>query len=116
MGIRPRVKSFAAWTSSFNCVVAGDFNAGDSFWDASNPDYHGGAAMAGIMHNYGLHLISEPDMPSHDHGNVLDLAFLDVPIAEAITNEALHFILDHETLRIVVLITEDLDHRPENRR
>ncbi|KAI0388333.1 Endonuclease/exonuclease/phosphatase, partial [Xylariaceae sp. FL0594] len=106
----------AAWTPPFGCVVAGDFNAGDSSWDANNPDYHGGAALAGIMHEHGLDLISEPDVPTHDEGNVLDLAFSDVPMAEAMTNEALQSTSDHETLRIVVPITKDLTHRPKSKK
>ncbi|RYC55545.1 hypothetical protein CHU98_g10668 [Xylaria longipes] len=89
-----------AWTPPFGCVMAGDFNAGDSSWDMGNPDYHGGAALAGVMYGHGLDLISEPYIPTHDGGNVLDLAFSDVPMAEAIISEALHSTSDHETLRI----------------
>ncbi len=105
-----------AWTPPFSCVVAGDFNAGDSCWDVDNPDYHGGAALAKTMRDHGLDLISEPDVPTHDDGNVLDLAFSDITMAEAAINEALHSTSDHETLRIAVPATKVLDHRPENRR
>lgn len=105
-----------AWTPPFSCVVAGDFNAGDSSWDGDNPDYHSGAALAKTMRDHGLDLISEPDMPTHDDGNVLDLAFSDIPMAEAAVNEALHSTSDHETLRITVPVIRDLNNRPENRR
>ncbi|KAI1839459.1 hypothetical protein JX266_014330, partial [Neoarthrinium moseri] len=98
-----------AWTPPLACVVAGDFNAGDNSWDASNPDYHGGAALANTMAEHGLDLISEPDVPTHDGGNVLDLAFSDVAMAEAAVADTLHSTSDHETLRIVVPVFKELE-------
>ncbi|RYP38439.1 hypothetical protein DL767_002555 [Monosporascus sp. MG133] len=70
------------WAVPFGCVTAGDFNAGDTYWDSDNPDYHGGSTLARTMADRGLDLISEPDIPTHDYGNVLGLAFSDVPMAE----------------------------------
>ncbi len=103
-----------AWILLFDCVVAGDFNAGDSLWDKSNPNYYSGAGLAETMYDYGLDLILEPNVATQDGGNVLDLVFLNVPMAEAQVSEALHSTLDYEMLRIVVLINEDLGRRSRN--
>ena len=102
-----------AWSPPFQTVIAGDFNAGDTSWDSDNPNYHGGSALALTMDEHGLDLISEPNVATHDGGNVLDLAFSDVPMAEAAVSDALHSTSDHETLRIVVPILKDLNHIPK---
>ncbi|KAI1316169.1 hypothetical protein F5Y16DRAFT_420772 [Xylariaceae sp. FL0255] len=102
------------WIFPFGCVIAGDFNAGDSLWDRDNPNYYGGAAFAGIMHDYGLDLISEPNVATYDDSNVLDLAFSNVPMADGQISEALYFTSDHETLRIVVPINKDLGCCPKS--
>ncbi|RYP53535.1 hypothetical protein DL768_001490 [Monosporascus sp. mg162] len=80
--------TYGASSPPSGCVIAGDFNAGDISWNSDNPDYHGGAALANTMAEHGLDPISEPDVPTHDDGNVLDRAFSDIPIAEAAVNEA----------------------------
>ena len=41
------------------------------------------------MAKHGLDLVSKPDVPTHNSGNVLDLVFSDIPIAEAVVTEAL---------------------------
>lgn len=98
-----------AWTPPFQTVIAGDFNAGDVSWDSDNSNYHGGASLAQTMEEHGLDLISQPDVPTHRGGNVLDLVFSDTPLAEAAVNRDLQCTSDHETLRIVVPILSDLD-------
>ena len=50
----------------------------------------------GIMHDYGLDLISEPDVRMHDDSNMSDSVFSDVPMAKAQTNEVLHFMSDYK--------------------
>ena len=49
------------------------------------------------MHHHCLGLISGPDIPAHDDGNIPDLVLSDVPMAEALVNEASRSTPDHET-------------------
>ncbi|KAM5344597.1 hypothetical protein ACJ41O_013132 [Fusarium nematophilum] len=87
------------WPIPRRCVIAGDFNARHTSWQSSQN--HGrGAAIADWARENDLALLNPPGAPTNEHGNTIDLAFSNIPLAEATIEDHLATSADHFTISI----------------
>jgi len=83
-------------------VIGGDFNATDEMWqswgESKTPDRN----IAEWIRGVGLKLLNEPNVPTHNKGNVLDLALsnMEGAVGEVMTH--LHTGSDHQTIGIEI--------------
>ncbi|SCO75914.1 uncharacterized protein FRV6_00126 [Fusarium oxysporum] len=77
---RDALNTLLRWPVPERCVVAGDFNA--------------------RYHKHDLNLLNTLDIPTNPHGNTIDLAFTNLPLAEAIVEDHLATSSDHFTLSL----------------
>jgi len=70
------------WPVPERCLVAGDFNARHHTWQTGQA-INRGQDIASWASENDLSLLNTPDIPTHPHGNTIDLAFSNVPLAEA---------------------------------
>ena len=87
------------WPIPSQCVIAGDFNARHYTWQ-SGGSIGGGWAIAQWASNNNLQLLNTPNKPTNLHGNTIDLAFSNIPFAEATVEDHLATSSDHFTLSL----------------
>jgi hypothetical protein len=76
--------------------VAGDFNARHYTWQTGQAMNRGNDIASGASEN-SLSLLNTSDIPTNPHGNTIDLAFTNVPLAEANVEDHLATSSNHFT-------------------
>ncbi|KAF4460560.1 reverse transcriptase [Fusarium albosuccineum] len=89
------------WSVPGRCLVAGDFNARHRSWQ-SGPTTNRGREIAAWSGENDLNLLNTLDIPTNPYGNTIDLAFTNVPLAEAIVEDHLATSSDHFTLSLTL--------------
>ncbi|KAF5964834.1 reverse transcriptase domain-containing protein [Fusarium coicis] len=96
---RDALDTLFQWSVPDRCLVAGDFNARHRSWQTgqtTNP----GQEIAGWVSENDLSLLNALDIPTNPYGNTIDLAFTNLPLAEAIVEDHLATSSDHFTLSL----------------
>ncbi|PWI64963.1 hypothetical protein PCL_08414 [Purpureocillium lilacinum] len=88
-----------AWPIPSQCIIAGDFNARHHTWQIGPSRGHGGIIAEWAAEN-DLDLLNPINTPTNAHGNTIDLAFSNIPLAEATVEDHLATSSDHFTLSI----------------
>ncbi|KAF4471945.1 reverse transcriptase [Fusarium albosuccineum] len=89
------------WSIPNKCVIAGDFNSRHSMWQSADTYGRGNDIAAWSIDN-ALTLLNPHGVPTNPHGNTIDLAFSNIPSAEATVEDHLHTTSDHFTLAITI--------------
>ncbi|KJZ69665.1 hypothetical protein HIM_10938 [Hirsutella minnesotensis 3608] len=89
------------WTPTEKCLVAGDFNAKHPSWQAGRQLDRGEDIAFWAVDNR-LSLLNAVDVPTNAHGSTIDLAFSDIPLADAVVEDHLATGSDHFTLSITL--------------
>ncbi len=109
------IQHLCTWTPSPNSIVAGDFNAAHPSWQVGRPNDNFGNDLAHWASEHNLSLASEPDIPTHEGGNTLDLVFTNISTAETACCPHLDVGSDHDVLLTKVRIARDTSARIEER-
>ncbi|KAH7471445.1 hypothetical protein FOMA001_g13039 [Fusarium oxysporum f. sp. matthiolae] len=88
------------WPVPERCLIAGDFNARHHTWQTGQATNRG-QEIADWASENDLDLLNTPDIPTNPHGNTIDLAFTNMPLAEA-TVDHLATSSDHFTLSLTL--------------
>ncbi|KAJ0126645.1 Uncharacterized protein HZ326_30254 [Fusarium oxysporum f. sp. albedinis] len=83
------------------CLVAGDFNARHRSWQTGHATNRG-QEIAAWSSEYDLNLLNTLDIPTNPYGNTIDLAFTNMPLAEATVEDHLATSSDHFTLSLTL--------------
>ncbi|KAJ3453540.1 hypothetical protein MRS44_017787 [Fusarium solani] len=89
------------WPVPERCLVAGDFNARHHTWQTGQTTNRGQDIASWASEN-DLSLLNTPDIPTNPHGNTIDLAFTNIPLAEAAIEDHLATSSDHFTLKLTL--------------
>ncbi|KAF4955931.1 hypothetical protein FSARC_11710 [Fusarium sarcochroum] len=89
------------WLVPERCFVAGDFNARYRSWQKGQTTDRG-QKIAGWASENDLNLLNTLDIPTNPHGNMIDLAFTNMPLAEATVEDHLTTSSDHFTLSLTI--------------
>ncbi|KAM5528001.1 RNA-directed DNA polymerase from transposon x-element [Fusarium oxysporum f. sp. phaseoli] len=84
--VRDAMDTLLRWPVPERCLVAGDFNAKHRSWQTGEATNRG-QAIAGWASKNDLDLLNTLDIPTNSHGNTIDLAFTNMPLAEATVKE-----------------------------
>ncbi|KAM4061057.1 endonuclease-reverse transcriptase domain-containing protein [Hirsutella rhossiliensis] len=84
------------------CLIAGDFNACHFSWQPGARSARNGKDIAQWAADKGLGLLTTPGEATHARGNTIDLAFANIPSADALIEEHLHTGSDHYTISITL--------------
>ncbi|CZR49880.1 uncharacterized protein FPRO_16088 [Fusarium proliferatum ET1] len=87
------------WPVPERCLVAGDFNARHRSWQTGQTTNRR-QEIAGWVSENDLGLLNTLDIPTNPCGNTIDLAFTNIPLAEAICEDHLAVSSDHFTLSL----------------
>ncbi|KAJ3499512.1 hypothetical protein NLG97_g286 [Lecanicillium saksenae] len=90
-----------SWQAPRKCLVAGDFNARHHSWQTGNSSQRGKDIAAWAELNK-LDLLNTIDIPTNPHGNTIDLAFSNIPLADVTVEDHLATSSDHYTLSITL--------------
>ncbi|RKK12632.1 hypothetical protein BFJ66_g18258, partial [Fusarium oxysporum f. sp. cepae] len=93
------------------CLVAGDFNARHHTWQ-TGPTTNRGHEIASWASENGLGLLNTSDIPTNPHRNTIDLAFSNIPLAEANIEDHLATSSDHFTLSLTLPNVEPAPTQP----
>ncbi|KAH7461054.1 hypothetical protein FOMA001_g19261 [Fusarium oxysporum f. sp. matthiolae] len=96
---RDALDTLFQWSVPERCLVAGDFNARHRSWQTGQTTNRG-QEIAGWMSESDLSLLNTLDIPTNPYGNTIDLAFTNLPLAEAIVEDHLATSSDHFTLSL----------------
>ncbi|KAM5357129.1 hypothetical protein ACJZ2D_016591 [Fusarium nematophilum] len=89
------------WAIPDRCLVAGDFNAKHHTWQTGRREDRGEVVASWAADN-DLCLLNTIDVPTNPHGNTIDLAFANIPLAEANVEDHLATSSDHFTLSVTL--------------
>jgi endonuclease/exonuclease/phosphatase family metal-dependent hydrolase len=89
------------WPVPERCLIAGDFNARHHTWQTGQATNRG-QEIADWASENDLDLLNTPDIPTNPHGNTIDLAFTNMPLAEATVEDHLATSSDHFTLSLTL--------------
>ncbi|KAM6508463.1 hypothetical protein FALCPG4_19002 [Fusarium falciforme] len=89
------------WPVPERCLVAGDFNARHHTWQTGQATNRGQDIASWASEN-DLNLLNTPGIPTNPHGNTIDLAFANIPLAEAAIEDHLATSSDHFTLKLTL--------------
>ncbi|RBA08489.1 hypothetical protein FPRO05_14364, partial [Fusarium proliferatum] len=89
------------WPVPERCLVAGDFNARHRSWQMGQT-LDRGQEIASWASENDLDLLNTLDIPTNPHGNTIDLAFTNIPLAEATVEDHLATSSDHFTLSLTL--------------
>ncbi|KAM4058315.1 endonuclease-reverse transcriptase domain-containing protein [Hirsutella rhossiliensis] len=70
------------WCATDKCLVSGDFNAKHPSWQAGRQEHRGEDIAFWAMDNR-LSLLNAVDVPTNARGSTIDLAFSNIPLADA---------------------------------
>ncbi|GKU10992.1 unnamed protein product [Fusarium langsethiae] len=99
------------WPVPERRLVAGDFNARHRSWQighATNRDRD----IADWASDNDINLLNTPDIPTNPYGNTIDLAFTNMPLAEAIVEDHLATSSDHFTLSLTLPDVKPAPNQP----
>ncbi|SCO77346.1 uncharacterized protein FRV6_01558 [Fusarium oxysporum] len=96
---RDALNTLLRWPVPERCVVAGDFNARHHSWQTGQATNRG-QEIADWTSEHDLNLLNTLDIPTNPHGNTIDLAFTNLPLAEATVEDHLATSSDHFTLSL----------------
>ncbi|CVL09150.1 uncharacterized protein FMAN_15430 [Fusarium mangiferae] len=99
---RDALDTLLRWPVPERCLVAGDFNARHHSWQTGLATNRG-HEIAGWASENDLSLLNTLDIPTNPHGNTIDLAFTNMPLAEATVEDHLATSSDHFTLSLTFL-------------
>jgi ribonuclease HI len=99
---RDALNTLLRWPVPERCLVAGDFNARHRSWQTGQATNRG-HEVAGWASENDLNLLNTLDIPTNPHGNTIDLAFTNMPLAEATVEDHLATSSDHFTLSLTFL-------------
>ncbi|KAG7408870.1 hypothetical protein Forpe1208_v012445 [Fusarium oxysporum f. sp. rapae] len=99
---RDSLNTLLRWPVPERCLVAGDFNARHRSWQTGQATNRG-HEVAGWASENDLNLLNTLDTPTNPHGNTIDLAFTNMPLAEATVEDHLATSSDHFTLSLTFL-------------
>ncbi|XP_044715282.1 endonuclease-reverse transcriptase domain-containing protein [Hirsutella rhossiliensis] len=85
------------WCVTDKCLVSGDFNAKHPSWQAGRQEHRGEDIAFWAMDNR-LSLLNAVDVPTNARGSTIDLAFSNIPLADAVVEDHLATGSDHFTL------------------
>lgn len=102
------------WQIPDRCVVAGDFNSRHHSWQTGRATGQGND-IADWVSIHDLSLLNTPNKPTNLHGNTIDLAFLNIPFAEATVEDHLATSSDHFTLSLAIPSTNRGNSRPRGK-
>ncbi|KAL6405975.1 high-affinity glucose transporter RGT2 [Ilyonectria robusta] len=100
-----------SWTVPGRCLIAGDFNASHTLWQAG-PHRNQGARIASWIDENDLAILNQPNQSTNKYGNILDLAISNIPTAQARVEDHLATSSDHYTLSITLPITRPTPPQP----
>ncbi|KAF6805661.1 RNA-directed DNA polymerase from transposon x-element [Colletotrichum musicola] len=83
-------------------IIGGDFNIRNEIWEPGGGNTGFGPVIGHWAHSHGLAYIGEPGVPTHLYGYVLDLIFLDIPMASAQILPNLYPGANHKAILITV--------------
>ncbi|RKK58147.1 hypothetical protein BFJ69_g17420, partial [Fusarium oxysporum] len=89
------------WPVPERCLIAGDFNARHHTWQTGQATNRS-QEIADWASENDLDLLNTPDIPTNPHGNTIDLAFTNMPLAEATVEDHLATSSDHFTLSLTL--------------
>jgi hypothetical protein len=89
------------WPVPERCLIAGDFNARHHTWQTGHTTNRGQVIVDWASDN-DLDLLNTPGIPTNPHGNTIDLAFTNIPLAEATVEDHLATSSDHFTLSLTL--------------
>jgi ribonuclease HI len=89
------------WPVPERCLIAGDFNARHHTWQTGQATNRS-QGIADWASENDLDLLNTPDIPTNPHGNTIDLAFTNMPLAEATVEDHLATSSDHFTLSLTL--------------
>jgi ribonuclease HI len=89
------------WPVPDMCVVAGDFNAKHYSWQTGRMEGRGEDVARWAAEN-SLSLLNAIDTPTNPHGNTIDLAFTNIPLATADVEDHLATSSDHFTISLTL--------------
>ena len=95
------LETLLQWPVPGRCLVAGDFNARHRSWQ-TGPTTNRGQEIAAWSSENDLNLLNSLDIPTNPYGNTIDLAFTNMPLAEAIVEDHLATSSDHFTLSLTL--------------
>ncbi|KAF7532988.1 hypothetical protein G7Z17_g13581 [Cylindrodendrum hubeiense] len=104
-----------SWTVPSRCLIAGDFNASHTLWQAG-PHRNQGTRIATWIDDNDLAVLNQPHQPTNRYGNILDLAISNIPTAQARVEDHLATSSDHHTLSITLPITRPTPPQPSRSR
>jgi ribonuclease HI len=96
---RDALDTLFQWSVPERCLVAGDFNARHRSWQTGQTTNRG-QEIAGWVSENDLSLLNTLDIPTNPYGNTIDLAFTNLPLAEAVVEDHLATSSDHFTLSL----------------
>ncbi|RKK80609.1 hypothetical protein BFJ68_g17704, partial [Fusarium oxysporum] len=99
------------WPVPGRCLVAGDFNARHHNWQTGHATNRG-QEIAAWSSEYDLNLLNTLDIPTNPYGNTIDLAFTNMPLAEATVEDHLATSSDHFTLSLTLPDTRPAPIQP----
>ncbi|KID81211.1 Endonuclease/exonuclease/phosphatase [Metarhizium guizhouense ARSEF 977] len=100
-GVHETLDLLVQWPIPSRCVVVGDFNARHYSWQAGDTTGRGNDIASWASQN-DLSLLNPPNKPTNLHGNTIDLAFSNIPRAEATVEDHLATSSDHFTLTLTI--------------
>ncbi|EXA28589.1 hypothetical protein FOVG_19816 [Fusarium oxysporum f. sp. pisi HDV247] len=108
---RDALDTLLQWPIPDRCLVAGDFNARHHTWQ-TGPTTNRDHEIASWASENDLSLLNTSDIPTNPHGNTIDLAFSNVPLAEANVEDHLATSSDHFTLSLTLPNVEPAPTHP----
>ncbi|KAL9572136.1 hypothetical protein ACKAV7_003714 [Fusarium commune] len=108
---RDALHTLLQWPIPDRCLVAGDFNARHHTWQ-TGPTTNRGHEIASWASENDLGLLNTSDIPTNPHGNTIDLAFSNVPLAEANVEDHLATSSDRFTLSLTLPNVEPAPTHP----
>ncbi|RKK27491.1 hypothetical protein BFJ68_g16530 [Fusarium oxysporum] len=89
------------WPVPERCLTVGDFNVRHHTWQTGQA-MNRGQEIADWASENDLDLLNTPDIPTNPHGNTIDLAVTNMPLAEATVEDHLATSSDHFTLSLTL--------------
>ncbi|KAJ0130668.1 hypothetical protein HZ326_26235 [Fusarium oxysporum f. sp. albedinis] len=98
---RDALNMLLRWPVPERCLVVGDFNARHRSWQTGQATNRGQEIASWASEN-DLYLLNTLNIPTNPHGNTIDLAFTNMPLAEATVEDHPATSSDHFTLSLTL--------------
>ncbi|RXG41045.1 hypothetical protein VDGE_20064 [Verticillium dahliae] len=113
------INTITSWIPPPNTVITGDFNAHHVSWQPGIRSNQSATDIVAWINRHELMVLNRPGMPTHELGNVLDLAITNIPFAKTQIADHCYTGSDHYTLVTTIPLgphvgQEDANHpRPK---